>query len=113
MAKLGFMQLFFTPVGMSDVASVCSFTAGEVMSELGVPGEGSFVIHRTGFYLQQHLLDSVLSSTQQVRSRETEKWQQMSWDVDFPLISEVPLSSGCPGNVDITTSGDAADLSMI
>lgn len=39
--------------------------------------------------------------------------QQMSGDVDFALISEVPLSSGCPGDVDITTSGDAAGLSMI
>lgn len=83
------------------------------MSEPGGSGEGSFVIHWTVFYLQQHLFDSVLFSTQQVRSRETEKWQQMSWDVDFPLISEVPLSSSCPGDVDITTSRDAADLSMI
>lgn len=83
------------------------------MRELGGPGEGSFVIHQTVFYLQQHLFDSILFSTQQVRSRETEKWEQMSWGVDFPLISEVPLSSGCPGDVDITTSGDAADLSMI
>lgn len=38
-------------------------------------------------------------------------------DVDFPLISEVPLSSvheaGCPEGADITTAGDAADFRMI
>lgn len=104
---------FFTPVGMTDFVSIYSFTAGEVMSERRGPGKGSFVIHQTVFYLQQHLFDSILFSTQQGRSRETEKWQHMSWDVDFPLISEVPLSSSCPGDIDITTSGDAADLSMI
>lgn len=63
--------------------------AGEAGSRFGRPREGGFVIQEAVFYL----------------------------DVDFPLISEVPLSSvheaGCPEGVDITTSGDAADLSMI
>lgn len=58
---------------MTDFVSICSFTAGEVVSELGGPGEGSFVIHQTVFYLQQHLFDSILFSTQQVSSSETEK----------------------------------------
>lgn len=113
MAKLGFIWWFFTPVGMTDFLSICSFMAGEVMSELGGPGEGSSVMHQNLLHLQQQLFNSILASTQQVRSRETEKVQQMSGDVDFALISEVPLSSGCPGDVDITTSGDAAGLSMI
>lgn len=113
MVKLGFIWLFFTPVGMTDFVCICSYMAGEVMSEHGGPGEGSFVMHQNLLHLRQQLLNSILVSTQQVRSRETEKMQQMSGDVDFPWISEVPLSSGCPGAVDITTSGDAADLSMI
>jgi len=58
--------------------------AGEARSEHEGPGEGSFVIHRSVFYLQQHLLDFILFSTPQVRSRESEKWRRMSWDVDFP-----------------------------
>lgn len=79
------------------------------MSELGRNGEGSFVV----FYLQQHLFISILFSTRQGKSRETKKWQAVSQDVDFPLLSEMPLPSGCPEDIDITTSGDAADFSVI
>lgn len=80
---------------------------------LGDLGRAVLSCTRICYTYNKQLFNSILASTQQVRSRETEKVQQMSGDVDFALISEVPLSSGCPGDVDITTSGDAAGLSMI
>lgn len=109
MAQAGFRQSFFTPIYMTDFVPICSLMAGEGMRE---PGEVISVEHRTVLPTAISAQPS-LFSTQQVRSRETETWQQMSWDAIFPRISEVPLSSSCPGDVDITTSGHAAVLSMI
>lgn len=43
------------------------------MSEPGGAGKGSFLLHQFVFYLRQHLFDSILFSTQQIRSKETGK----------------------------------------